>query len=35
MILNLDQTNSKYVSVGKTAMSKKGSAFIPIVILRE
>ena len=30
LILNLDQSSSKYVSGAKTAMSKKGFASIPI-----
>ena len=30
LVLNLDQTNSKYVSMGKTAMAGKGSNSLPI-----
>ena len=30
LVLNLDQTNSKYVSIGKTTMAKKGSNSVPI-----
>lgn len=30
LILNLDQTNSKYVSVGNTTMAKRGSTSVPI-----
>ena len=30
LALNLDQTNSKYVSMGKTTMAEKGSNPVPI-----
>ena len=30
LVLNLDQTNSKYVFMGKTTMAKKGSNSAPI-----
>ena len=30
LVMNLDQTNSKYVSMGKTAMAEKGSNSVPI-----
>ena len=30
LVLNLDQTNSKYVCMGKTTMAKKGSNSAPI-----
>ena len=30
LVLNLDQTNSKYVSMGKTTMAKGGSNSVPI-----
>ena len=30
LVLNLDQTNSKCVSIGKTTMAKKGSNSVPI-----
>ena len=29
LVLNLDQTNSKYVSMGKAAMAEKGSYYVP------
>ena len=30
LVLNLDKTNSKYFSIGKTTMAKKGSNSVPI-----
>ena len=30
LVMNLDQTNSKYVSMGKTTMAEKGSNSVPI-----
>ena len=30
LVLNLDQTNSKYVFIGKTTMPEKGSTSVPI-----
>ena len=35
LVLNLDQTNSKYVSMGKTTMAEKGSNSVPILDLSD